>query len=431
MNATTMAIVALGISATMAGPACAQGGTLDRRVAAVTDGTVQFHFAAREDVCGDGEHWYRVGEDSWHGSYINTGDPAFRAACVRGPVRVRLTIAAREVVRVETFVGPLGSSPGATDLGPVNAREASAWLLGIAARGEGRPARDALAPALLADSAAPTPALLAIARDRDRPRDTRRSAIGWLARASEAPTAEVSRALTAIARDDREPPPLRQQAVSTLARLPQGTGFAALSALAGDRGDLAIAREATKVLARSGDPRARDHLRRAVTDDGLPEELRAAAISGLGNDMATGADSRLLRESYGSLRGPTAKEAVISAVAAVGGAPNVNWLLGIARDRDEAAALRLRAISQSPRAGATGHQLVALFDEVEDTDAKGAVISALAQEGSRPAREKLVTIAQSSELASLRRRAISAMERLDGPEVREALAGIAVRPETE
>src|SRR5690606_20907517 len=170
----------------IAGSACAQGAAqgnaLERRVAAVTDGRVQFHFASREDVCGDGDRWYRVGDNSWYGTNFSTNDPAVRDGCLRGPVRVVLTVAEREVVRVETFVGPLGQDAAATDLGTVGAREASAWLLGLAARGDGRPARDAIAPALFADSTAPTSALLAIARDRDRPRETRRSAISWLAR---------------------------------------------------------------------------------------------------------------------------------------------------------------------------------------------------------------------------------------------------------
>jgi HEAT repeat protein len=272
--------------------------------------------------------------------------------------------------------------------------------------------------------------LVAIARDRDRPRDTRRSAISWLARVPDATAAEVTRALMAIARDDDEPPTIRTQAVSTLGRLPDGAGIEPLSVLAADRQDLSTAREAIKVLARSGDPRVRGFLRSAVADAGLPPELRSAAVSGVGNDMATGADAKLLRDTYARVDDTKTKEAVISAVAAVGGAPNVDWLLAVARDGNEPAALRRRAISLSPRAGATGEQLARLFDQVDNTDAKTAVISALSQEGSRAAREKLVAIAQSSELPALRRRAISALERLDGPEARAALAGIAVRPNT-
>ncbi len=427
-----MTLAALSLSAATVGSACAQGGAqgtsgLERRVSATANGTLQFHFASREDACGDGQRFFRTGDDSWYGT-INSSDPAMHTQCARGPVRVVITMAEREVVRLETFIGPLGRAEDATDLGAVPAREASAWLLQLASRGDGRPARDAILPAVMADSATPTPGLLAIARDQDRPRETRRSAISWLARSPDASVESASRALTALARDERDAPTVRQQAVSTLIRLPRGAGIAALADLAGERTDTWLGREATKVLARSGDPRARDFLRRAVADARLPEDLRAAAISGLGNDLATGADARLLRESYRSLTNDRTKDATLAAVATVGGSANAEWLMSVARNREETPALRRRAISLSERAGATGAELAALYDAVEDTDAKGAVIGAMSQEGSKPSRDKLLTIAASSELSALRRRAISALEKFDGPEVRAALAGIATRP---
>lgn len=419
-----MTAAALASSAALAGAACAQGNALDRRVGDVTTGAVQFHFASREATCGDGRSFLRTDENSWYGSYINTSDPGMHARCERGPVRVVLTLAEREVVRLETYVGPLDRAEDATDLGAVPAREASAWLLGLAARGDGRPARDALLPAMLADSAAPTPGLLAIARDQDRPRETRRSAIGWLARSPDASSAEAARALAGLARDERDAPAVRQQALSTLGRLPRGAGIATLAGLAGERSDAWLGREAMRALGRSGDPRAREELRRAVADARLPDEVRAAAIAGLGNDLATGADARLLRDAYRTLANDRTKDATLAALATVGGAANAGFLLGVARDRDEAAALRRRAIQLSARAGATGAELARLYDEVEETDARQAVIGALGAEGSRPAREKLVAIAKSSELAVLRRRAIAQLERMDGPEVRAALAGI-------
>ncbi|HVH39919.1 MAG TPA: HEAT repeat domain-containing protein, partial [Gemmatimonadaceae bacterium] len=218
-----------------------------------------------------------------------------------------------------------------------------------------------------------------------------------------------------------------RSAIRWLARAPDD-GVAPLTQLAGDRDDTWLGREATRVLARSGDPRARAFLRSAVNDKQLPEELRAAAIAGLGGDMATGADAKLLRDSYRTLTGQKSKDAALAAVSAVGGSVNAQWLMAVARERDEPPALRRRAITLAERAGATGSQLAALYDAVDDTDARGAVITALGQEGSRPARDKLIAIAQSTELAPLRRRAITALDRFDGVEVREALSGVAARP---
>jgi hypothetical protein len=54
------------------------------------------------------------------------------------------------------------------------------------------------------------------------------------------------------------------------------------------------------------------------------------------------------------------------------------------------------------------------------------VITALSQEGSRPAREKLMTIAKSTEAPTTRRRAIAALEKFDSAEVNELLTSLAL-----
>ena len=114
--APTVAIA--GLSAAIVGTLLAQGDALDR-VGAVRDGMVEFHFASHSETCGDGLHWMRTGENSWSGSFINTSDPALRTQCERGPVRVLLTKADGEIVRIEAFVGPLQHAADATNLGPV------------------------------------------------------------------------------------------------------------------------------------------------------------------------------------------------------------------------------------------------------------------------------------------------------------------------
>lgn len=118
---------------------------------------------------------------------------------------------------------------------------------------------------------------------------------------------------------------------------------------------------------------------------------------------------------------PDAGPTVLAAFSAVGGKTNADWLVGIARGEGEQS-LRRKAVALAERAGATGSALGALLDTVSDTEMRSAVISALAQEGSNASRDKLMAIATSSETPSVRRRAISALERFDSAEVREALA---------
>jgi len=403
---------------------------LDRRVSAVTDGVVTFNFASHADVCGDGHSWFRIGDESWHGNWNDNGSGSRSDSffCARGPVRVKITKLAGEIIRIETAVGPLQAvaNQDATDLGIVGARSASTWLLGLASRLDGRPARDAILPAVIADSASPTPGLLRIAQDRERARDSRRSAIRWLARAPDASTAEAVRALQTLAMDERDAPAVRQSAVSALARVPGGHGIVPLTGLAGNGTDPWLGREAIRVLARNDDPRARAFLRKAAADASLSETLRAAAITGLGSDQATGADARQLREAWTTLSGARVKDALLTAVASVGGGVNADWLLGVARDSRESLTLRRRAATLAERAGASGPQLVALFDAATETELRLTVIAALAQEGSKPSRDKLIAIASSTEVGAVRRRAVSALDRFDGDEVREALSALAV-----
>ncbi|MBM4193824.1 MAG: hypothetical protein FJ202_05525 [Gemmatimonadetes bacterium] len=40
--------------------------SLERRVNAAPDGPVQFNFASRSGVCGNGQTFYRVDDDGWY-----------------------------------------------------------------------------------------------------------------------------------------------------------------------------------------------------------------------------------------------------------------------------------------------------------------------------------------------------------------------------
>lgn len=390
MSARAAGLGAVALSVLLAGDACAQGSALERRVLAVGDGRAAFHFPARADACGDGASWYRVGSDAWFGRTVEMYDAASpRAACEPGPARVVVTLVAREVVRVETFVGPLRAEEGATDLGAVDGREATAWLLGLAGTLGGRAARDAIAPVTLARDGGAAEGLAAVARDEDRSRDTRRAAVG------------------------------------ALLRLPDGAGLATLVALGGREDDW-LATEALRVLGRSGDPRARRHLRAVLGDGRQEESRRIVAAGGLGGERATGEDATLLRASFAAMETDRGREAVLSAVASVGGRANAQWLATVAKDARHAPAVRRRAVALAERAGAGGADLAALYDAVEDADTRAAVIGALATEGSRPAREKLAAIARSTETPAIRRRAISALERFNSDETRELLTTLAV-----
>src|SRR5687768_5672777 len=404
---------------TAAGSVGAQ--TVERRVAGAPDGNVTFSFASRADVCGDGRNFIRA-DDMWMGSF---NDGVRAQACERGPIRVLLTRDGRDIIRITTFAGPVAEEPGATNLGTVPAADAAAWLLGIASRVDGRPGREAIMPAALADSALVTRELLAIARNVDRSRELRRSALSWVVRrrgeVGELSGEEVSRTLVAIARDENEVRTVRDQALSSLSRLESGASLDALVAMTTGTTEAWLARRAIESMASSGDPRAREHLRSAAENSNLNEEARAAAINGLAGSYATSRDAEYLRTLYTRVTSNRLRDAIVNGVATIGGKASRDWVVGIARDPNAPIQQRKRSIAMAEKLGLSATELVSLYDTIEDNEVRATLISQLATNGTKVAQDKLLSIAKSDALLANRRRAIQALGRFDDPRVKEAL----------
>ena len=337
---TWCAIVAPLMLACSELPAGAQ--QLAQRVASAAGSRVQFTFATREGVCGDGHtyiHSASAGNSSLYGSFNDiTADP-----CVRGPARVVLDRAGGTVVGLRVFVGP-PSTDGATDLGAVSARDAVGYLMHLASTAEGAVARDAIMPAMLADSVDNNSALVAMARDKALAREVRRSALSWLGRDEQAPIALVQTLLD-IGNDETDNQSVREQALSTLARLDGGAGIPALTNLANDTQGGWVARTALAVIARSGDPRAHDYLRGVIQKAALPDEVLSIAIRGFGQQFSTPADIKFIRDTWPKFTGESARNAAISVVAEFGGSDNTAWLLSLARDSNASVNIRRRAVS--------------------------------------------------------------------------------------
>lgn len=419
MTTTWRVAAALAVLAAAAGPATAQ--TLERRVAGAPDGNVTFHFASRADVCGDGRTYIRA-DDMWMGSF-NDGVRAME--CQRGPIRVVLVRDGREVLRIQTYAGPVAEEPGATTLGAVPAAEAAGWLLGMAARLDGRPGREAIMPAALADSVLVTRELLAIARNTDRSRELRRSALSWVVRRrgerGELSAEEVSRTLVAIARDENEVRTVRDQALSSLARLESQASLDALVAMTAGTAEGWLARRAVEMLANSGDPRAHQHLRAAAERTDLTEEARVAAINGLAGSYATSRDAEYLRTLYARVSSDRLRDAIMTGIATIGGKASRDWVVAIARDANAPIAQRKRAVSLADRLGLSAADLGALYDGIADSEVRATLIQQLRANGTRVATDKLVLIAKNDPLLANRRRAIQALGQFDDPRVKEAL----------
>jgi hypothetical protein len=226
-------------------PAAVAGQSLERRIAAVGDGTLRFSFAARSGVCGNGTN-------------ISVSDKSdeWESDCERGPVRVSLHVRGGKVAQANTYVGGRwrNTGPSGADLGILPAAQTAADLLDLAERApEG--SEEMITAATLADSTVVWPRLIALAHKTTVPLDTRRHAIFWLGQAA---GEAAGRDLDSIAQDDTSELEIRKEAVFALSQRPEEESVPALIRIARTSPSREVRKSALFWLGQSEDPRALD-----------------------------------------------------------------------------------------------------------------------------------------------------------------------------
>lgn len=238
----------------------AQAQSLEKRIAAAPDGSVRFSFAAKPGVFGNGRNsisWgcdqgncrHRQVDDNW-----DSDDHDWDAPCDSGPVRVALRKSSGRITNLRTYVGgEWRPNTPATDLGMVGTKDATSYLLSVAARDDSRIAENAIFPAVLADSVTIWPDLLKMAKDEKVSRKVRRSAVFWLGQAA---GDAATRGLTDLVADGDQDHEVRESAVFALSQRPHDEGVPALIRIAKDNKDPDLRRKAIFWLGQSDDPRA-------------------------------------------------------------------------------------------------------------------------------------------------------------------------------
>lgn len=259
MRTTTRLLASCGLALAAAAPSVGAQ-SLAQRISAVSDGTVQFHFASRPGVCGDGRSFISLGHSLFMGSStMRLGDAEWRQACVSGPVRVVLSVYDHTVNQIRTYVGELPPhQPDVTELGVASTRDATEYLLSLAEHLDGSTSERAILPAVLADSAVVWPRLLAIARDSDtRPGVTRQTAAFWLGRfAAAAMSGRSIGTLDEQADAAADTDDVRDAAVFGLSQLKHHAGVPPLIQVAESNKSTRVRERAIFWLSQSDDPRA-------------------------------------------------------------------------------------------------------------------------------------------------------------------------------
>jgi len=246
--------IAVMLAATSASALGAQ--SIADRVSRASDGSVRMSFATRPEVCGRGgsisrgHNWRQNGGDN-----DRSRDVEWDTVCDYGPGRLVLEKRDGEIVSLRFVVGgrwrPAGS--GVTDIGTVGAKAAADYLMSLASTLPGRAGRDAIFPATIADSAVVWPALIRLAKNDERPRETRNQAVFWLGQAAGEAATEGLDSLSRDSSVDRE---VQKQVVFALSQRPKDEGIPILIRVAKSHRDPEVRRTAMFWLGQSNDPRA-------------------------------------------------------------------------------------------------------------------------------------------------------------------------------
>ena len=220
--------------------------TLEARVGAAPAGAVRITYAARDGVCGNGYGFF---------STDSQDDSDWVRQCDDSIVAVQLDRDGAAIVGLRVHVG--GSwrpRPNVTDLGEVDAQEASRFMLDLAATAAPPVAEDAITAAVLADAPDPWQRLLALARDRSRGEDVREHAIFWLGHSA---AREATAGLADIVTDN-ETSEIQKAAVFALSQRDEPERIDLLISVARTHRKRDVVSAAFFWLAESGDERAVD-----------------------------------------------------------------------------------------------------------------------------------------------------------------------------
>ena len=254
-------LIALGTAVLVELPVALGAQSLERRVSEASRGrgsaSVQFSFASRDGVCGDGTTFLSDGLGGDNRIYTDGNNRGWRrgddrGACIPGPVSVVVTASDGEIVRLRTYAGPTrGGDAERIDLGAVSVADAVDFLTTLVRQERGRASSDALLPIVLADSIDPWPELLRFARDERLPHAVRNMSDFWLARGA-------GFALGVNNRAESEDDEVRAQAVFALSQQPRESAVPHLIEIVRNSSRPAVRAQALFWLGQSGDPRAVD-----------------------------------------------------------------------------------------------------------------------------------------------------------------------------
>ncbi len=243
---------------------------------------------------------------------------------------------------------------------------------------------------------------------------------------------------------------VRVDAIMLIGRGPGTATIKTLEQLFNESNDERTRQAALAALQSKGGPEAKRALRAIIERNDVGDRMRAeairqlvsssisfeimsaqsAAIAGPVQRRAGGdeEDAAYLRALYAKTESWTVKSSILSAVARMGGATNDQWVLGIAKNRDEDIRMRREALSRLKTTALSIDDLNKLFDSLSERELRSAVVYQLAARDEPAATDKLLEIARSGTDPQVRREAISALARRKDPRTTKMLLDLLEKP---
>jgi TolA-binding protein/HEAT repeat protein len=217
---------------------------------------------------------------------------------------------------------------------------------------------------------------------------------------------------------------VRVEAINWLPKLQGDVGVAALEDLLRTETDENIQRSIVRTLVSSDNAKARTSMRALIDRKDAPMSLRIEAINSYNNDRATTDDAAYLRTLYGKADSDRLKDAIIGAVARMGGQENDQWVLAIARNPNETSQARGTAISRLIRSNMPVIDIVKLYDAADNYNVRSQIVNVLGSRKEPEATDKLIEIAKTSTVQQLRLQAIQSLTRKNDPRASQLLLDI-------
>jgi HEAT repeat protein len=242
--------------------------------------------------------------------------------------------------------------------------------------------------------------------------ELRRSAVFMLGRAGDT---EAGTILVSAVKSDPSPT-VRVEAIPWLPKLMGDAGVSVLEDVLRTEQDERIQRAVVRTLAASDNARARKAMRALIERKDAALTLRTAAVSGITSERATSEDVAYLRDIYPRVDNDDLKQAIVGAVSRFGSHETDEWILSIAKNPNEPSSVRSDAIARVIRLG-TIADWAALYDAAQSLDVRSRIVSALESRRETEAADKLVEIAKTSTVPSLRTRALKSLMNRKDPRV--------------